>query len=436
MSPEQASGQRIDRRSDIFALGIVLFELTTGERLFRGESPAHTLQLVTHARVPNPRQVLPDYPERLAPIVLRALARDPDARFQTADEMRVALDQYLVQDRVLVSHAGVGKLVRKVLMPRLEAQDEALRKALLATDGMVRAGLVPEVARLDSHPHHRLSDPRLSDPRLSDPRLSEPPLSNPVAGAVPYGHSHSGSYRPRRAPVGAVLFGALGVAAAVGAIIWTTLQAGPNALVTAPGAPRPAAATGASDPVAKKGVSFDGIPITEAELGVQQQPAAQPARPAGPQPVRVKLAENAPPAPAAPAKPVRGEKVSLEETESTAAAPAAAEEVTLDESAPPPTAAPEAPPPGERGPISRGAALSALAAAGNRAKACSNPEGPSGSGRVMVTFSPDGPVSNVSLPAPFAGTSVGSCIATAFRSARVPAFTGSAVTLPGSFRVP
>jgi hypothetical protein len=68
--------------------------------------------------------------------------------------------------------------------------------------------------------------------------------------------------------------------------------------------------------------------------------------------------------------------------------------------------------------------------------ACTNPDGPSGSGRAMVTFSPDGPVSNVSVPAPFAGTPVGTCVSNAFRSARVPAFTGSSVTLPQSFRVP
>jgi serine/threonine protein kinase len=108
MSPEQASGERIDRRSDVFALGIVLFELTTGERLFRGESPAHTLQLVNQARVPNPGQVLPDYPERLTPIVLRSLARNATDRYQTAEEMRIALDQYLVQERMRFSHARVG----------------------------------------------------------------------------------------------------------------------------------------------------------------------------------------------------------------------------------------------------------------------------------------------------------------------------------------
>jgi hypothetical protein len=54
----------------------------------------------------------------------------------------------------------------------------------------------------------------------------------------------------------------------------------------------------------------------------------------------------------------------------------------------------------------------------------------------MVTFSPDGPVTNVSIPAPFAGTAVGSCIVSAFRGAHVPPFNGGSVTLPQSFRVP
>jgi len=430
MSPEQASGERIDRRSDVFALGIVLFELTTGERLFRGESPAHTLQLVNQARVPNPAQVLTDYPERLTPIVLRALSRNPADRFQTAQEMQSALDQYLVQERMLVSHASVGKLVRKVLLPRLEQQDEALRKALLATDGMVRAGLVPEVGTIDSHPANRLSEPPVSSPFLM----------------TPYGATHPGSSRPKRAPVGAVIFGAIGVTAAVGAIVWTTLQAQPNALVSAPGisaGPGSPGARTAADGSPARGVTFDGIPVTEAELGAAQRQGAAPPGPGRPQPVRVKLAED--PVAAAP-KPAREEKVQLEESAAkppaAPAGPAAqAETVTLDETAPAPAETAVAdfepkPEPGERGPLNRGAAVSALAAAAGRAKACSSGEGPSGGGRAMVTFSPDGPVSNVSLPAPFAGTAVGSCVATAFRSARVPAFTGSAVTLPGSFRIP
>jgi eukaryotic-like serine/threonine-protein kinase len=424
MSPEQASAERIDRRSDVFALGIVLFELTTGERLFRGETQAHTLQLVTQARVPNPRQILPDYPEALVPIVHKALARDRNQRFQTAEAMQLALEQYLVGERMAVSHAAVGKLVRKILLPRLEQQDEALKRALLATDGMVRAGLVPEVGHYDS------------SSRTSRP--SESPFSNPFGSQGPFHHTLGGGSvpPPRRAPIGAVLFGALGVVAAVVAIIWTTLQAGPNALVSAPGMSGAARGTPDSKNAgnAAEGVSFDGLPVTEAD--VAQRPARVPGQPAAhraPHAPRAKPADDG--ALVSDRRVAKEEKVELEESDAPAPS-AEAEAVTLeDQEAQPPK--PEAPPPPaeERGPLNRGAALSALAAAGGRARACGTEDGPSGAGRAMVTFSPDGPVSNVAVPAPFAGTTVGACIATAFRTARVPAFTGSAVTLPGSFRI-
>jgi serine/threonine-protein kinase len=418
MSPEQANGESIDRRSDVFALGIVLWELTTGERLFRGELPAHTLRLVQMARVQHPARVLPDYPARLSPIVLRALERDPARRFQTAEDLKLALEHFLVEERLLVSHAAVGKLVQKVLRTRLDQQDEALRAALLATDGMVQGGLVPSAS--PSARAQRLSDGGSSSESASSLQLPS--------------HVHQ-----RRAPIGAVLFGALGVASAVSAIVYTSLQSKPNALVTAPGgAPTVHAAApvvAATQPAGKDTVSLDSIPV--AQMGAEPHLG----RAAGaPRPTKVTLEEDPTPAHARPA-----EKIQLDEAQPTPApAPApkpsspppkpvaAAPEPTSVEPAPPAPVVPV----GDRGPLNKGAALSALAAASGRASVCtSGGDGPTGSGRAMVTFSPDGPVSSVSLAAPFAGTNVGNCVAAAFKSAHVPAFTGSAVTLPQSFRV-
>jgi serine/threonine-protein kinase len=428
MSPEQAHGESIDRRSDVFSLGIVLFELTTGERLFRGELPAHTLRLAQAARIPNPKRVMADYPDRLASIVLKALDRERDNRFQTSEELRLALEHFLVEERMLISHAAVGKLVHKVLKPRLERQDEMLREALVAADGLVQGGLVPTA--------------RPGSPRASDPS------SHPVASADP----NLSAPAPRRAPVGAVLFGVLGVASAVGSIIWTNLQAKPNALVTTPGGTptlqRNAATNADLRPGAapdKQGVSLDSIPVADTETLREMR---QGARAGTPHRTKVTLDEEAAPTPSPPPPaanhPSSPERVELEET--APAAPAKPSVAPTAKAPPPeapaapkpdaPIAAAPLPPPSERGPVSRGAALSALAAAASRAASCSNPDGPSGSARAMVTFSPDGPVTEVSLPAPFAGTPVGSCVASAFKGAHVPPFSGGSVTLPQSFRVP
>jgi serine/threonine protein kinase len=419
MSPEQARGQKIDRRSDVFSLGVVLFELTTGERLFRAESPQQTLRLVTSSRIPNPTRLVPEYPPALADIVQRALEREASARYQTAEELRAALEGYLVAERTLVSHASVGKLVAKVLGPRLEQQREALRAALVAADGMVQAGLIPKA--------------RESSAAAAEHRISDPPTgSQPTSTQGPFQHTVEPTPTPRRAPVGAVVFGALGIVAAVAAVVWTTAQGQPNALVTGPnGADKTQAPTEATpsrpdaDSRARsgEGVSLDSIPLAERERAEA-------------------AAARRPPPTAGPARPasthVRSAKVTLEEESAPAKhEAAAAEAVSLEETPVAPKAEEdEASPPGERGPLNRGAAVAALGAAAGRASGCKASGGPSGAGRAMVTFSPAGPATNVSVPPPFAGTSVGTCIVTAFRSARVPAFTGSPVTLPQSFRIP
>jgi serine/threonine protein kinase len=418
MSPEQARGEAVDRRSDVFSLGIVLFELTTGERLFQGETPAHTLRMVSSGRVPNPARMFPGYPEKLADIVMGALAGDVQSRFQTAEDFQGALEQYLVDERMHVTQASVGQLVRRVLGTRLTTQHDAIRTALVAADGMLRAGLVPESDGQGSRPFER---------------LSEPP-SQSTAGGGPFHQTVSSWPRPRRAPIGAVLFGVLGVASAVSAIVWTS-QTKPTALVTTPGVSEKMAKAAAGarphqpgdgeDPESE-GMTLDAIPLAESRPSPASPGYAAPT-PRG--------------APAA-----RSEHEARDDIRPSEAPH---EKVELEETAPPvddldvenPYRKPddtkkEPPPPGERGPFNRGAATSALANASRRAAGCKSEDGPTGSGRATVTFSPDGPVSNVSVSPPFVGTSVGSCVATAYRSARVPAFTGSSVTLPHSFRIP
>src|SRR5581483_3768745 len=91
MSPEQCTGGAIDHRSDIFALGVVLYELTLGARCFHGKTDFERMLAVVKARYTAPRDLCPDYPIALEHIVRTALAHNPDDRFASAAAMLAAL---------------------------------------------------------------------------------------------------------------------------------------------------------------------------------------------------------------------------------------------------------------------------------------------------------------------------------------------------------
>ncbi len=130
MSPEQALARPVDRRSDVFSLGIVLYELTTGKRLFRGDNDAETLQLVVQGEIPRPRMIDPAYPEALEAIVMKALSRSRRERYQTARDFQRALERYLKDERIVVPRAGLAALLKKVVGDRIEQRREAVRVAL------------------------------------------------------------------------------------------------------------------------------------------------------------------------------------------------------------------------------------------------------------------------------------------------------------------
>ena len=140
MSPEQAMAKPIDRRSDVFSLGIVLFELTTGRRLFRGEHDAETLHLVVSGQIPNPTKINEKYPEKLEQIVLKALERDVERRYQTAEEFQKDLEGYLKEERILVPRNGIAALLKRVMGTRIEQRRKAVRAALKALSSDAQSG--------------------------------------------------------------------------------------------------------------------------------------------------------------------------------------------------------------------------------------------------------------------------------------------------------
>jgi serine/threonine protein kinase len=105
MAPEQAQGHPIDRRSDIFALGITLWELSLNRRLFREDSDVETIRRVQQAQVPDPVTLDAGYPRPLAAAIGKALARDPGERWQTALELRDALDAFVGTTEGIGAHS-------------------------------------------------------------------------------------------------------------------------------------------------------------------------------------------------------------------------------------------------------------------------------------------------------------------------------------------
>lgn len=108
MSPEQLTGS-IDRRSDLFSLGIVLYEIAVGKRLFKRSSDAETVTAIARCEVPQPAEIIPGFPQDFADVLERALQKDPQKRYADAGEMGDALEGLL---RTRGTKAGRRELVK------------------------------------------------------------------------------------------------------------------------------------------------------------------------------------------------------------------------------------------------------------------------------------------------------------------------------------
>jgi serine/threonine-protein kinase len=116
MSPEQVRGQGADHRSDIFSLGVILYELTLCQRLYRG-SPETVMKRITDETVTPPTAIKRDYPAALELIVMRALEKRPEDRYQTADEMRHDLEEFLDEAGLRTGNRRLAMYMNEVFAP-------------------------------------------------------------------------------------------------------------------------------------------------------------------------------------------------------------------------------------------------------------------------------------------------------------------------------
>ncbi|HET9626476.1 MAG TPA: serine/threonine-protein kinase [Kofleriaceae bacterium] len=146
LSPEAASGQDVDFRADVFAAGIILWELFTGRRLFYGETDYQTVELVRQARVPSIAALNPEVDAELEQVVRKALARNPDDRYQSAGDLGDALAQFLFSHRMKVTARDISSLVR-------DTQVEMMRKRSAEAkgkDSLIDALILDEMQKMTS----------------------------------------------------------------------------------------------------------------------------------------------------------------------------------------------------------------------------------------------------------------------------------------------
>lgn len=147
LSPEAASGRDVDHRADIFAVGIILWELFTNRRLFYGDTDYQTVELVRQARIPSLTALNPEIEPELEQVVRKALAREPDDRYQHAADLGDALSQYLFSRRMKVTARDIAGLVKDTQLERMRKRSIEPSKSLI--DALIQDEMAKVTSLLD-----------------------------------------------------------------------------------------------------------------------------------------------------------------------------------------------------------------------------------------------------------------------------------------------
>ena len=215
MAPEQVVGSEIDRRADIFALGAVLYEIVTGDRLFGGENDLSVLEKVREARTPDlnnlPPECLP-----LSTVLRRALERDPNQRYSHASQMAEDLEELLIEDRTIFGPKRASQMMHSLYEDEVAHLAERIRKYSEITADKVQyevdggddakedsvvfntqPRIVPDIPTIELTPSG--FENQHTDPAVAPPRMNT--TAPPMRARPPPQHQHQHQQQQQHTPV-------------------------------------------------------------------------------------------------------------------------------------------------------------------------------------------------------------------------------------------
>ena len=211
MSPAQARGELVDARTDVFALGVVLWEMLTGGRLFEGDSDVAVLRAVQQSAIAPPGRLNADVAPDLDAVVMKALARDPAERWQSAGELERALAHFILRNAQTVDETDLGAFLRALYSDELSAdglEGTAAGVANPLAEPPPTAAPTPTPTPSRREPTAVMPGPRASGQRPPMRPATPAPTSSsssvPVAapGLSPDEDPHASTYVPRAAQRG------------------------------------------------------------------------------------------------------------------------------------------------------------------------------------------------------------------------------------------
>jgi len=179
MSPEQCMGRPLDQRSDLFSLGVVLYEWVTGFKLFTGDSEVAILKSITEGKIYRPSYFKADIPEAVENILMKALEKDREKRYQTAWEMQYDIDQFLSAYEFTPSNIHLSNFLKQLFFDEIEEESARLASGPKASpEPPYDEEIFSSPTRMPSRPEL----PRAPEPTVVGRHFSERVLNVPLPG--------------------------------------------------------------------------------------------------------------------------------------------------------------------------------------------------------------------------------------------------------------